>query len=41
MIDEHQRLCPMCHRVIDVRDLDEAAKHLEPGHLAPGAIDIG
>jgi len=41
MIDEHHYRCPTCHQVIDVRDLDEAAKHLEPGHQAPAGSAQG
>lgn len=34
-VDEDHYRRPICHEVVDVRDLDEAARHLEPGHESP------
>lgn len=34
-MDEHHYRCPICHQVVDVRDVDEVARHPEPGHMAP------
>jgi len=44
-VDEHRYRCPICHDVVDSRDLDAVAPHLEPGHQAPGdtrdAVSVG
>ena len=32
-VDEHRYRCPICHEVVDSRDLDAAPRHREPGHL--------
>lgn len=44
-VDEHRYRCPICHEVVDSRDLDAVAPHLEPGHQAPGdkreAVSVG
>ena len=34
-VDEHRYRCPICHEVVDSRDFDAVALHLEPGHQAP------
>jgi hypothetical protein len=40
-IDEHHVRCPTCAQVVDTRDLDEAARHLAPGHSEVSGSDGG